>query len=74
MKDNEIDDVTQFKVVRHAMDVIELTNDEQTAIFNLIASVLHLGNVGFSENDNGVATITGPESLAAVAKVKINFK
>jgi len=69
MKDNEIDDVSQFRIVRHAMDVIGLSNGEQMAIFDLVASVLHLGNVGFSQNDNGVATVTGPESLGAVAKV-----
>jgi myosin heavy subunit len=74
MKDNDIDDANQFKVVKHAMDVITISDEEQAAIFSLIASVLHLGNVGFSENDNGIATITGPESLGAVAKVSLtNF-
>jgi myosin heavy subunit len=71
LKDNDIDDANQFKVVKHAMDVIAISDEEQAAIFNLIASVLHLGNVGFSENDNGIATITGPESLRAVAKVSL---
>lgn len=74
MKDNDIDDANQFKVVKHAMDVIAISDDEQAAIFNLIGSVLHLGNVGFSENDNGIATITGPESLGAVAKVSFKVK
>jgi myosin heavy subunit len=71
MKDNDIDDANQFKIVKHAMDVIAISDEEQAAIFNLIASVLHLGNVGFSENDNGIATITGLESLRAVAKVSL---
>jgi myosin heavy subunit len=52
MKDNDIDDANQFKIVKHAMDVIAISDEEQAAIFNLIASVLHLGNVGFSENDS----------------------
>lgn len=67
-KDMDIDDVAQYKAVRHAMEVIELSDDEQEAIFCLVACVLHLGNVGFGE-ENGTAQVLKPESVQAVAKV-----
>ncbi|CAB3378797.1 Hypothetical predicted protein [Cloeon dipterum] len=69
MKDNEIDDIGQFRVVKRAMDVIELSEQEQTAIFTLVASILHLGNVGFSQDENGNASINAPETIATVAKL-----
>lgn len=63
-----IDDAANFKVIQRAMDVIELTPDEQTEIFRIVASVLHLGNVGFTEEE-GQACILKPESVAAVSKL-----
>lgn len=68
--DNDIDDVAQYKAVRHAMKVIELSIEEQEEIFSLVASVLHLGNVGFGE-EGGVAQVLKPESVQAVAKVSV---
>jgi myosin-1 len=40
------------------MGVIGLQKSEQDAIFKVLSSVLWLGNVVFSENDEGHATIT----------------
>jgi myosin-1 len=65
---NTIDDHQQFRQVRKAMEVIELTAQEQEDIFAIVASVLHMGNVGFTEEE-GKAQILKPECVEAVSKV-----
>lgn len=50
------------------MKTMEMSQQEQDDLFAIVASVLHMGNVGFSEED-GVATILKPASVDAVAKV-----
>lgn len=67
-KVNTIDDSQQFQQVRKAMAVIELTEQEQEDIFAIVASVLHMGNVGFTEEE-GQAQILKPECVEAVSKV-----
>jgi myosin-1 len=67
-KVNTIDDHQQFQQVRKAMAVIELTEQEQEDIFAIVASVLHMGNVGFTEEE-GQAQILKPECVEAVSKV-----
>ena len=53
------------------MSVIELSNQEQDDIFSIVASVLHMGNVGFTEED-GKAKVLKPECVEAISKVTIN--
>lgn len=55
------------------MSVIEIFPDEQAEIFQIVASVLHMGNVGFTEEE-GQACILKPESVGAIAKVHIFIK
>ncbi|KAI5635816.1 myosin head (motor domain) domain-containing protein [Phthorimaea operculella] len=50
-------DAEQFRTVREAMKVIEISSAEQDEIFEIVASVLHLGNVKFVQNDKGNAEI-----------------
>lgn len=50
------------------MSVIEISTKEQAEIFQIVASILHMGNVGFTEEE-GRATILKPESVRAVSKV-----
>lgn len=52
------------------MTIIEFSDKEQQDIFNIVASVLHMGNVGFTEVE-GVAKILKPESVEAISKVSI---
>lgn len=49
------------------MTVIEIPEDEQIEIFKIVAAVLHLGNVGFTENEQGHATILKPESVKSIS-------
>ena len=51
------------------MKVMEISQQEQDDLFAIVASVLHMGNVGFTETE-GVATILKPASVEAVSKVK----
>lgn len=50
------------------MSVIEISPKEQSEIFQIVASILHMGNVGFTEEE-GRAKILKPESVRAVSKV-----
>lgn len=63
-----IDDVGQYHQVLEAMKTVELEQSEQDDLFKIVASVLHMGNVGFTE-DEGVAQILKPASVEAVASV-----
>ena len=67
-----INDGQQFQQVKKAMSVIELTDQEQDDIFAIVASVLHMGNVGFTEED-GKAKILKPECVEAISKVTQKF-
>lgn len=50
-------DAEQFRTVQEAMKVIEIGQSEQTEIFEIVASILHLGNAKFISNDKGNAEI-----------------
>lgn len=61
------------------MKIIEIGNDEQNEIFEIVASILHLGNVKFVQNDKGYAEIlnhdANSENVAEVSReVVINKK
>ncbi|XP_043474032.1 unconventional myosin IC isoform X3 [Leptopilina heterotoma] len=63
-----IDDASQYREVIEAMKVMEISQQEQDDLFAIVASVLHVGNVGFTETE-GVATILKPASVEAVSKL-----
>lgn len=63
-----IRDADNFRQVQTAMSVIEIPQEEQKLILEIIASVLHMGNVGFTEEE-GKAKILKPESVTAIAKL-----
>ncbi|XP_045772593.1 unconventional myosin IC isoform X2 [Maniola jurtina] len=69
----KLNDAEQFRTVTGAMKVIEIGNDEQKEIFEIVASVLHLGNVKFVQNDKGYAEIlshdTNSSNVAELLKV-----
>uniref|UniRef100_T1J6G9 Myosin motor domain-containing protein n=1 Tax=Strigamia maritima TaxID=126957 RepID=T1J6G9_STRMM len=63
-----VDDVTNFQAVRQALSVIEFNEKETQNLFAIIASVLHLGNTGFME-DNGKATVAQTKPAQAICKL-----
>ncbi|WJX10583.1 hypothetical protein P8452_01285 [Trifolium repens] len=42
-----LDDSKEYLATRRAMNVVGINNDEQDAIFRIVAAVLHLGNIEF---------------------------
>ncbi|KFM62967.1 hypothetical protein X975_18401, partial [Stegodyphus mimosarum] len=63
-----IDDADQFMVVKKALDVTDFTVEEQDAVFAIVASVLHLGNVGFLEEE-GQAVLVHEKPIQAISKL-----
>ncbi|EKM61602.1 uncharacterized protein PHACADRAFT_248292 [Phanerochaete carnosa HHB-10118-sp] len=52
-----IDDVKDFDETLRAMQIIGLTDQEQSEIFRMLAVILWLGNVQFAEKDDGNAEV-----------------
>uniref|UniRef100_A0A2P2I3E2 Myosin-IB-like n=1 Tax=Hirondellea gigas TaxID=1518452 RepID=A0A2P2I3E2_9CRUS len=57
-----VDDKSEFEKVLTALKVIEFGDDEITSINNIVAAILHMGNIIFTANDEGNAIInSSPE-------------
>lgn len=50
LHDPVIDDVRDFKVCDDAMNHLGMTTDERFSVYTIVASVMHLGNIGFEDN------------------------
>ncbi|XP_010476915.1 PREDICTED: myosin-5 [Camelina sativa] len=46
-----VDDANEYLETRKAMDVVGISNDEQEAIFRVVAAILHLGNIDFGKGE-----------------------
>ncbi|KAF9186641.1 class II myosin [Haplosporangium sp. Z 767] len=64
-----IDDVHDFSETLQAMRVIGLSQQEQDEIFRMLAIILWLGNVQFTENDNDSAQITDNDVITFIAYI-----
>lgn len=64
-----VDDVEEFKVTRDAMAIAGFTEDHQWNIFRVLAAILHLGNLQFTEDSDGHAHIKEAGALERVAKL-----
>ncbi|WCJ20549.1 myosin-like protein XIF [Euphorbia peplus] len=42
-----VDDAREYLETRNAMDILGISQDDQEAIFRVVAAVLHLGNINF---------------------------
>ncbi|GAV69100.1 Myosin_head domain-containing protein/IQ domain-containing protein/DIL domain-containing protein/Myosin_N domain-containing protein [Cephalotus follicularis] len=42
-----VDDAREYLETRNAMDIVGISQDEQDAIFRVVAAILHLGNINF---------------------------
>jgi myosin-1 len=63
-----IDDQNAYQEVKKALTVIEFDKQEQDEMFAITAAILHLGNVGFSEEE-GIATILKQEIVETISKL-----
>ena len=64
---DDINDQSDFRETVKAMNTIGISQQEQDAIFSIVAGVLHCGNISFVENNKGNAGIRdrGPVELTA---------
>ncbi|KAL9295389.1 Myosin-16 [Arabidopsis thaliana] len=47
-----VNDAEEYLATRRAMDVVGINEKEQDAIFRVVASILHLGNIEFSKGED----------------------
>uniref|UniRef100_A0A8C9U546 Unconventional myosin-Ic n=1 Tax=Scleropages formosus TaxID=113540 RepID=A0A8C9U546_SCLFO len=68
-KVSSINDRNEWKVVRKALSIIGFCEEEVEELLNIIASVLHLGNVHFEEEDSGSAAVTTETQIKYLARL-----
>ncbi|XP_033076589.1 unconventional myosin-Ih isoform X1 [Trachypithecus francoisi] len=68
-KESSINDKNDWKTVSNAFSVIDFTEADLENLFGIIASVLHLGNICFEEDDQGCATIPDTHEIKWIAKL-----
>ncbi|TMW63387.1 hypothetical protein Poli38472_002328 [Pythium oligandrum] len=65
----EINDKKDFKELVEAMSTIGIDADLQKTIFSLVAAVLHLGNLEFTENPKLESQIARPDDVSNLAEL-----
>lgn len=46
-----VDDAREYLETRRAMDIVGISEEEQDAIFRVVAAILHLGNIEFAKGE-----------------------
>jgi len=64
-----IDDIQEYRDTRNAMNVIGISAQNQDTIFKLVAGILHMGNLSFTEDGKGNAVIADPQVLDLAASM-----
>lgn len=69
-----IDDAADFKLVVRAMGVLGISEKDQDSLWNILAAILHLGNVRFKEQEDPtsrqpVVSMENPKVVQTVAQV-----
>ncbi|XP_054836213.1 unconventional myosin-If [Eublepharis macularius] len=57
------DDKSEFQETMNAMDVIGISGQDKQLVLQIVAGILHLGNIGFQEQGN-YAQVETPDTLA----------
>ncbi|ONM38768.1 Myosin family protein with Dil domain [Zea mays] len=57
IKVDGINDAEEYLATRKAMDTVGITDQEQEAIFRVVAAVLHLGNINFTKGREADSSI-----------------
>ncbi|XP_064540131.1 unconventional myosin IC isoform X1 [Drosophila montana] len=65
---SSINDADNFKQVQQALSVIDFSAEEQREIFAIVASILHLGNIGFNEVE-GNAQVNSRDLVVTVSRL-----
>nr|XP_051225690.1 myosin-17-like isoform X3 [Lolium perenne] len=56
-----INDAEEYLATRNAMDMVGITEQEQEAIFRVVAAVLHLGNINFAKGSEADSSVIKDE-------------
>lgn len=60
-----VNDIEEYEEMSRAMDICQIKPAEKKAIFDIVAGILHMGNITFSEGEDATqAIISDPNSLA----------
>ncbi|KAJ5818819.1 Myosin-1 [Penicillium riverlandense] len=62
-----VDDVAEFKDTLDAMRIIGMSEAEQDNVFRMLAAILWIGNIQFTEDDSSNASITDQSTVDFVA-------
>ncbi|KAM6901705.1 LOW QUALITY PROTEIN: unconventional myosin-Ih [Lycodopsis pacificus] len=68
-KVSSINDKSDWRTVRRALSVIEISESDIEHLFGIIASVLHLGNVKFEADVRGYASLNNNQEMHWVSKL-----
>uniref|UniRef100_A0A8C6DU73 Myosin IH n=1 Tax=Moschus moschiferus TaxID=68415 RepID=A0A8C6DU73_MOSMO len=68
-KESSVNDKNDWKTVSNAFSVIDFTKDDLENLFGIVASVLHLGNICFEENQQGCASVPDTHEIKWIAKL-----
>ncbi|XP_027003002.1 myosin Ic, paralog b isoform X1 [Tachysurus fulvidraco] len=68
-KVSSINDRNDWKMVRKALSIIGFSDDEVEELLNIIASVLHLGNIQYGSEDGGNAYIAIDTQIKYLARL-----
>ncbi|XP_078447679.1 myosin-2-like [Wolffia australiana] len=66
---DNVNDAERFLLLMEALDVIQISKDDQDKLFDLLAGILWLGNVSFSVNDDNHIEVVQSEGLINAAKL-----
>ncbi|XP_071551474.1 unconventional myosin IC isoform X2 [Panulirus ornatus] len=64
-----INDRASFEAVDHALDILNFTTDEQEAIWGVVGAIIHLGNVSFKADDDGLAKVVDETPVKNCSKL-----
>ena len=63
------DDAAEFTDIRAAMKVLEMSDQEIWDVLKILASILHMGNIRYKQEDTETAVIPEQSSVDRVAAI-----
>ncbi|KAK8726216.1 hypothetical protein OTU49_010428 [Cherax quadricarinatus] len=66
---DSVNDRADFEAVDHALDILSFTTEEQEAIWDVVGAILHLGNVAFKADDDGLARVKDETPIVNCSKL-----
>ncbi|KAK2645287.1 hypothetical protein Ddye_020482 [Dipteronia dyeriana] len=56
-----VDDTQEYLATRRAMDIVGISEEDQDAIFRVVAAILHLGNIDFAKGKDADSSVIKDE-------------